>query len=155
MGAGFWLNPKTQNAYPVSRHELWVLDPENSRLAGISSEVYEHLKTLNPTKDQDEIRLAAVHAGLIRTRDHGNYVSVQFAARPESVQAYLRSACSFLVEKCEDRFTDLHIDNFENNDSMRISLDDLGRRLMNNEPIMQAAEQPVTPVPKAPGTLRS
>jgi len=147
MGDGFWLDPEKQQAHRVSKHELWVLEPDNARLAGIPPHVYERLKTLNPVKDEDEIRFAAIHAGLIRTRDHGNYISVQFAASPDRVRAFLRSAYLFLSQQSEDKYADLWIDNLANNDSVRIPLDKLGERLLNGEPIMEEAERPITDVP--------
>ncbi len=138
MGNGYWLDPRQQQSYLVTRHELWVLDRENAERAGIPSEIYEHLVTLDPVRHQDEIRLAAIRCGLIRIRDHGNSISVQFSADPTQVSAYLQSVFQLLRDVGTHRFSDLRIDNFANQESVRISLEDLGQQLTNGESIHPA-----------------
>lgn len=136
MGMGYWLDPQTQQAHLVTRHELWVLEAENARLAGISPEVYEHLCGLDPVKDQDEIRMAAIDVGLIRIRDHGNYVSVQFSSEPEKVEVKLKSVVQFLRQTGMHRYSDLRIDNLASQESVRISLEELETLLSSNGPIV-------------------
>ena len=59
MGAGYRLNQRTIQIWTVDCHELWVLDPDNAKTAGISQTVYDHLLTLAPSSGMDEIRMAA------------------------------------------------------------------------------------------------
>lgn len=135
MGFGYWLDPVKQQAWNVGRHELWVLEQRNAQAAGIPQPVYEHLLTLNPSEDQDEIRLAAIQAGMVRIRDHGNYISVQFAAERNRLRDVLLSVHKFLVEKTNDKYADLVIDNFPTGESTRLSLADLGKGLADDTPI--------------------
>ena len=134
MGAGYWFDPRMKRSWTVDRHELWVLDERNAKTAGISQEVYEHLLTLDSSLGMDEIRMAAINVGLVRIRDHGNYVSVQFAA--EQVREVLRSIHEFIAGVFMWTETELAIDNFTTQASTRITLRELGRRLDKNESVL-------------------
>ena len=134
MGAGYWFDPRTKQSWTVDRHELWVLDERNAKTAGISQEDYEHLLTLDSSLGMNEIRMAAINVGLVRIRDHGNYVSVQFAS--EQVQIVLRSIHEFLSGVFKWPETEFHIDNFTMQASTRITLRELGRRLDKNESVL-------------------
>jgi len=135
MGFGYWLDPVKQQSWSVWRHELWVLDQRNAQAAGIPQAICDHLLTLNPSEGQDEIRLAAIEAGLVRIRDHGNYISVQFAAEPNRLREVLRSVHKFLAETTTDKYADIIIDNFTTRESARLSLAELGKRLAEDTPI--------------------
>ena len=141
MGNGYWLDPRHQQAHLVTRHELWVLEGENARLAGISPEVHQLLCGLDPVKHQDEIRMAAIEVGMIRTRDHGNYISVQFSARPGEVGTKLWSVVQFLRMTGTHRYSDLRIDNFASLENVRISLEELESLLLGDKPIPWESRQ--------------
>lgn len=128
MGAGYWLDPRTKQSWTVDRHELWVLDEQNAKTVEISQEVYAHLKTLDPNLGMTEIRMAAINVGLVRVRDHGNYVSVQFAAS-EQVREVLNSIREFLGTIFKWEETELVIDNLTSQASTRITIRELGQRL--------------------------
>lgn len=137
MGAGYWLDPRTKQSWTVDRHELWVLDEQNAKTVGISQQVYEHLLTLDSSLGMNEIRMAAINVGLVRVRDQGNYVSVQFAS--EQVRQVLRAVYDFLDGVFQWKETDLVIDIFTTQASIRITLKELGRRLDNGESVLGEA----------------
>lgn len=134
MGVGYWFDPRRKQCWTVDRHELWVLDERNAKTAGISQEVYEHLLTLDSSLGMDEIRMAAINVGLVRIRDHGNYVSVQFAS--EQDREVLRSIHGLLEGVFQFPEMELAIDNFTTQASTRITLRELGRRLDKNESVL-------------------
>ncbi len=120
----------------MERHETWVLDPKNAKIAGIPDNVYKHLLTLNPVTDVDEIRMAAIRLGLVRIRDYGNRVSVQFDYDRNHTRAVLWAVFQF-VSLIVRGNTNLTIDNFRNKDSVELSLRDLGDKLREDSPIMK------------------
>ena len=134
MGVGYWFDPRTKQCWTVDRHELWELDERNAKTAGISQGVYGHLLTLDSSLGMNEIRMAAINVGLVRIRDHGNYVSVQFAA--EQVREVLRSIHEFIAGVFQWSETELAIDNFTSQISTRITLRELGRRLDKKESVL-------------------
>ena len=137
MGDGYWLNPKINQHWLVSRHETWILDPQNARLSGIPEQDLQRLRTLNPIRSMDEIRMAGVKAGLVRIRSHKNHISVQFAAPVSYTEEVMRSIFNFLdkIEGYKD--TPVAIDNFGTGESTQISLAEIGMRLGNNEAILR------------------
>ena len=126
MGKGYWLDPKTQQSWVVDRHERFVL--ENPLICGVPPEIHAHLLTLDTNKAMDEIRLAAIHAGLIRVRDHLRYVSVQFCADSNEM-TFLRSVFVFLDEIVLYKDTPLVIGNFATRVETTITLRELGRKV--------------------------
>ena len=94
MGRGYWLHPGTQESWLVHRHETWVLENPSR----IPADVHAYLLRLDPHKAMDEIRLAAINAGLIRLRDYSRNWSVQFAADDLNEKGFLRAVALFLDE---------------------------------------------------------
>ncbi len=136
---GYWLDPKTQQLWRVDRHENWVLDQTNATRAGIPKAVYDRLRTLNPATDVDEIRLAAIHAGLVRIRGYRNRIAVQFSASPTRVRETLWSVFMAIDELEAWKDTPLTLDNLAAKDSIEISLSELGKRLKADEPVLREA----------------
>ena len=126
MGKGYWLDPKTQQSWVVDRHERFVL--ENPLICGVPPEIHAHLLTLDTNKAMDEIRLAAINAGLIRLRDHKKHWSVQFASDLNE-ESFLRSVFLFLDEIVVFRDTPLVIGNFATRTETTITLRELARRV--------------------------
>lgn len=139
MGAGYWLNPRTSQSWIVDRHELFILDPQNAKAVGIPQPVYEHLLTLDQSSGMDEIRLAGINVGLVRIRDHGNYVSVQFAAVESQVRSILRAIQEFCLKTFHWPETELVIDNFTSRSSIKITIRELGLRLDDGEMVLGEA----------------
>ena len=133
MGKGYWLNPRTSDSWIVGRHEVWVL--ENPICSGVPFDVHAHLLTLDPHKGMDEIRLAAINAGLIRLREYAKNWSVQFAATKEPAgdlneeMVFLRSVFLFLDEIVVFKDTPLVIGNFSTRVETTITLRELGRKV--------------------------
>ena len=127
IGRGYWLNPHSQQSWIVDKHVLWVL--ENPLLSGVPADVHAHLLTLDPNKGMDEIRLAAVNAGLIRLRDYSRNWSVQFAADEPKEKSFLRSVFLFLDEIVVFKDTPLRIGNFATRVETTMTLRELARKV--------------------------
>ena len=119
MGKGYWLDPKTQQSWVVDRHERWVL--ENPGLNRLPQSVHQHLLTLNPSQEMDQIRLASISAGLIRIRDYDSRISVQFSADRSKIRTYLWSIFEFLDPLVTYKDTPIVIGNFATRDEVQIS----------------------------------
>lgn len=155
MGEGYWLNPRTDQSWVVTRHELWILKPENAKLIGIPDEEFARLQSLNPVRDVDEIRMAGIKAGLVRIRSHQNRISVQFSAPAHYVREILWSVLMFLDKIEQYKDTPLNIENLQLNDYTNLSLKDLGLRLKADQNVMKQEEvQPIEDI-KLTDKLRS
>ena len=129
MGDGYWLDPKTNQPWKVTRHDAWILNTENARMVGILASEHDRLTSLNPVRDVDQIRLAGFRVGLVRTRSYHDRISVQFAAPRPKTREVLRSAFPLLdgIESYKD--TPIDIDNLETGESQRVSLGEFGLSL--------------------------
>ena len=97
-GRGFWLNPLNGKWAEVRRHELAMQNSALLKHLGVESSVIDVAQGISPfSRDgENELRLLGIRSGLIRVRDQGRYVAVQFDA-PESAEvALLRFVHSFL-----------------------------------------------------------
>ena len=128
MGKGYWLNPQTQQSWTVDKHELWVI--ENPILSKIPADVHSKLLTLDLRLEMDQIRLAALDAGLIRLRNRSRYWSVQINSNDKS---FLRAIAMFLdgIEAFKD--TPLVIGNFATQTETTITLRQLLKETLNEE----------------------
>ncbi len=96
QGAGYWLDPRTDQAYIVTRHELWLLDKQNADKIGMRPDVFAKISAMDPSADMDAIRTEGCRMGLIRLRDHSNRWGVQFFVGSGREQDYLWSVYLFL-----------------------------------------------------------
>jgi len=97
-GRGFWLNPLNGKWAEVRRHELAMQNSALLKHLGVESSVIDVAQGISPFSrvGENELRLLGIRSGLIRVRDQGRYVAVQFDA-PESAEvALLRFVHSFL-----------------------------------------------------------
>jgi hypothetical protein len=129
MGDGYWLDPKSNLHWKVTTHDAWILDINNAEMVGISKAEHERLTTLNPVRDVDEIRMAGIHAGLVRIRSYHNRISVQFASVRSEEPEILRLVCTFLLDVEPFSDTPVDIDNLQTNDSARVTLRELQSKL--------------------------
>lgn len=92
-GPGYWLDPRDGKVYEVdSTHNEWILCPDNQRKIGLPSRHVEVLKSLDPLREIDEIRMVGVIFGLIRVRDYHRHLSIQFfSSKEEEADAALRA----------------------------------------------------------------
>ena len=135
MGKGYWLDPKTNQSWVVDRHERWVL--ENPQLNRLPNDVHQHLLTLNPDQEMDQIRLAAISAGLVRIRDYDNKISVQFSAQRTKIRNFLWSIFEFLDSLVTWKDTPIVLGNFATRDEIQLSFRDFTTKLQNDETIMR------------------
>jgi hypothetical protein len=88
---GYWIDPRTGQFYVVRTHQDWIL--EHASIIGVASQVIG----LDSQRDEDEIRIIGCKAGLVRIRDYGPKMSVQFwVAEPERVNGVLRAVRDFM-----------------------------------------------------------
>ncbi len=89
---GFWFDPNTGQSHSVTTHQDWLLD--NSAALGLQ----DALAGLDRLQHEDQIRLIGVRFGLVRIRDYGPRMSVQFWAEAEKVGGILSAVRAFLPE---------------------------------------------------------
>lgn len=88
---GYWLDPATGESYSVITHQGWLLD--HAAKIGLADELFG----LDPRKDEDAIRVIGCKAGLVRIRDYGVRMSVQFwVDEPGQLPTVLRAIRDFL-----------------------------------------------------------
>ena len=103
-GPGFWLDPRSGVLHRVTTHNDWLLDERNQAVVNLTPTQVCVLLSLDPAIELDEIRMIGVMAGLIRFRDYGNRLSVQFHASPSEVNAVLRAVVKAIPGVTNDRF---------------------------------------------------
>ena len=138
MGKGYWLNPNNDKCLQVTTHDAWIQNPQNAAAIGLPDYIYQDIAKLQP-QNVDEIRMLAIHGGLVRIRDYGNSTAIQFAADPQQVPTILWSILVALKGELKMHpYTELRIDNLRMKDSVTISLADLQTRLENNQHILRS-----------------
>ena len=91
MGAGYWLNPENGMCVQVTTtHDAWVREKANADHIKLPEVCHKQIMEY-PETAIDEIRLAALHGGLVRIREHRWYLSVQFAAQSEQAKPVLEA----------------------------------------------------------------
>jgi hypothetical protein len=85
MGDGIWYNPRSGAVFNFgahNTHDVWLRSADNRIKLGLRPATIEYIESLPRNAESvDEIRLAAVRDGMVRIRDFGNSVTVQFNAR--------------------------------------------------------------------------
>ena len=151
IGNGYWLNPRNGKWIIVRRHEIAVLDPKAMDELGVRDELIHITKQHDPaevwgnplhlTKEQeDEVRLLGIKAGLVRIRDYGNYISVQFNASPHGERRILQRVAQFLDDTDEWR-PQLHVGNLQTNEFKIYNKDELIQYIL--EDIQDIPNNPV------------
>jgi hypothetical protein len=134
-GPGYWLDWRTGQFDEVYRHDLWLCTPANGQRFGLPATTIDQLVGLHPFKDEDEIRMLGLKAGLVRMRDQGNYFACEFAAEPHEVGDLLR-AVEQVLSQTEARPWELFLFNLATNEQANIDYDEFVRRLASKEPII-------------------
>lgn len=135
MGAGYWLNPDTGKCVQVeTTHDEWVRDNANALSMGVPQWVYEEIMRHPPT-DVDEIRLLALHCGLVRMREHPRYLSIQFAAERDCVSGVLSAIAAALNGLQIHPDTTVQMDNLLLGKSISITVAELQNQLETQTPV--------------------
>jgi hypothetical protein len=136
MGAGYWLNPDTGMCVQVATtHDEFVRDRTNAKSIGLSEDCYTQIMQY-PATAVDEIRLLALHEGLVRMREHPRYLSVQFTAEPQRVRLNLESVVVALTERKIHLDTMLVVDNLLSHESASITLRELQGKVESDSAVM-------------------
>lgn len=138
MGIGIWYNPRTDKVFnfgEFNTHDVWLRSSDNRVKLGLRPATIEYIESLpNNAESVNEIRLAAIRDGMVRVRDFGNSISVQFQARRG-----LRDLL-FKIKEILNRFfhpnSMVRIHNLSTNESTELTLLDMGQRLSNDTPIL-------------------
>lgn len=136
MGVGLWYNPRNEKVFNIALdgsgvHEVWIKKPENAEAIGLSERAQATVQQLT---DPDEIRIAAIRDGLVRTREYRNHVSVTISARRG-----LRDLLFKVYQLIKSRYSPyayVKISNLATGEDTEIHMPDFKRRLDNDEPIL-------------------
>jgi len=142
-GPGFWLDPSNSVLHKVTTHNDWMIVTNNQKQIGLGPTEVSVLDNLDPVKEIDEIRMVGVMSGLIRIRDYGNRVSVQFHASPSEVNAVLRAVVKAIPGVTNDRFPFLTLQNLSDDTVALIHLSELVAKLNAGEPVLIPREKPI------------
>lgn len=98
-GPGYWLNPDNGKWVLLTRHELAMHDSALLNELGVAPSIIAAAQQITPysREGEDQLRVLGIQAGLIRTRDHGDYISVQFDATETEELTKLRFVYEFFL----------------------------------------------------------
>ena len=134
-GAGYWLDPDTGRCVKVeTTHDEWIRVAENARSMGVPQAIYAEIMKYPPTA-VDQIRLLAIHAGLVRMREHPRYLSVQFAAEGSRVASVLKAIVAALGDLKIHPDTRLEMDNLLLGESTAMTVAEMRIRIANGQPV--------------------
>lgn len=142
-GPGFWLDPRDDSLYRVTTHNDWMLESANQAEVHLTPVQIQVLESLDSTTEIDEIRMVAVMAGLVRIRDYGNRISVQFYAEESEAGVFLWSIVRAMPRVTKDRFPFLTIQNLISDAVARLSLSDLVEKLNRGDAVMEPCGEPI------------
>jgi hypothetical protein len=82
MKEGYWLNYRTDKAFPITDHEVFIRDPKNAKKLGVPQNV---ITLGNNIKNREKFLLFLMNnAPIIRVRGHGSDVTFEFATKDRS-----------------------------------------------------------------------
>ena len=144
MGDGIWYNPRSGAVFNFgahNTHDVWLRSADNRIKLGLRPATIEYIESLPRNADSvDEIRLAAIRDGMVRIRDYGGSVTVQFQARRG-----LRDLL-FKINELLNRFYDaskmIRLHNLATGESTDLSLVDMGSRLREDAPVLFREDRP-------------
>ena len=142
-GSGFWLDARNSVLHQVVTHNDWMIDTNNQKTIGLGPTEVGVLDNLDPAKEIDEIRMIGVMSGLIRIRDYGNRVSVQFYSTPAEAGQLLQSVVEAMPKVTRDRFPFLTIQNLRDDSTARLHLADLVTKLRAGESVLEPCAEPI------------
>lgn len=139
QGNGYWISSKTGEISKVDRHERWPYIQGNLEKFGLE-QLEPILQELLPTDNNaDEIRIILCKAGLIRTRQNGSVMSIQFYADRNKVSDYLLKAAEAL-QSVNEYATTAWIHNLKYNDSISVPWDIFLANAESSKPILSMSE---------------
>lgn len=154
MGNGIWYNPRTDKVFnfgSFNTHDIWLRSADNRIELGLRPSTIEYIESLPRTAESiDEIRLAAISDGMVRIRDYGNVMSVQFKAR-RGMRDLLFKIKEVIGRICEPSCM-VRIHNLATNESTELTFSDMVQRLRDDSPILfrESSDSAVTDVPFDP-----
>jgi len=155
LGIGIWYNPHTNKPFVINAtHEQWLLSAQNAADLGLSQSARELLKTksLKKADDIDEIRMIAIVDGMVRIRESGYQISVQFKAR-RRLRDLLFGIYEVLKDKCNS-YSQVTLHNMATGEVAQLSLPDMKTRLEDDEPILFKEEITWTKYPMVVETIK-
>jgi hypothetical protein len=134
-GAGYWLEPNTGRLVKVeTTHDQWIREENNARTMGVPEPVYQEIMTF-PPEAVDEIRLLALHSGLVRMREHRRHLSIQFAAERPRLPSVLKAITIALNDLGIHPDTYAEMDNLLLGESAAMTVGELRIRIANGQPV--------------------
>jgi len=100
MGEGYWIRSDTGGFFRIDEHARWLGDPTHTALAGLDEATRATLKTIRGDINgpgREAIVRAATAGGLIRFRDHDDYMTFEFQRPLEDVLRAIRPFAEFYL----------------------------------------------------------
>lgn len=139
-GPGYWLDPRDGEVYEVDTHNDWILRSENQRKIGLPDRHVEVLKSLDPVREIDEIRMVGVIFGLIRVRDYHKHLSIQFFSSSEKASSTLNAIDHALPKLIPGREHYLMLHNLADDSHSMLWSGEFKKKLQAGDSILQAAK---------------
>jgi len=136
MGRGIWLNPKTGVWLDVSVHAATLKDAASARRLSLPEDVIEQIQHLSPfyKPQHDRIRMLGIESGLVRFRDQGRELVIQYKAPPKDEREVLKAVYNTIVQIPDYASAwQLRIDNFATRETHRMTVDELCVRCESDE----------------------
>ncbi len=106
QGEGFWFNPRDNSSVNVVRHELSLQDPDSQKILNFSPAGRSAVANLSAVEDEEKIKMVGVRTGLVRTRDWGKFLTIQFFANGNR-RADILFALAELIRMYKEKDPDL------------------------------------------------
>lgn len=135
QGLGHWLNPRTGKWIQVYRHELDIQNERKLKELGVPENYAMQIQSMNPHTQQDEVRILAMQAGLVRLRDNQKTYSIQFYLPRQAVRHALWAIVEFF-QQIKSNPWNLTLHNLQYNEVVATTFSELTQKLYKDERVM-------------------
>lgn len=142
MKEGAWLNAATNMYFWIDEHSLWIQDPKNAKMLGVSEQTWTKVKNIQTDfsgRGREEILLRVMHSGpFIRARGHGRTITFEFmCATSDALEAIGR----FCQDNAGGENT-LLLNNLRTKETTEMTVHDFGKALREDKrAVLRAAKQ--------------
>jgi len=118
MKDGFWLNYRTDKAFVIDEHEMWLRRPGNAEKLGVPQKVIDGFSNFAIARDRNKFLIWVMqHAPIMRIRGHGAYTAFEYSSRSRSNPI---DAIWIWGKKKLGPFSNMFIANFATNEKTNI-----------------------------------
>jgi len=123
---GYWLNGQTGVHYEIDEHARWITTAGNAQQIGLAEDLRNRLDRLCWSRDRLRILLTAMQGGLIRIRDHREFIAIEYTVT--DVPALLAIGRFLKTTELAGPFSLLHIHNLRQRRGLRVNYETLSGR---------------------------